>query len=144
MTERFIYPATLTSDQEGHLTVAFRDLPEALTEGADHAEALEEARDCLEEAIAYRIVANEAIPEPSARGRDEVAVSLPAQMAAKAALYLAAREAGISKVELANRLGCDEKEVRRMLDPRHPTKLPRIEAALAALGKRLVVQVQAA
>jgi antitoxin HicB len=39
-------------------------------------------------------------------------------MAAKAALYLAMREAGISNVQLARKLGCDEKEVRRMLDPR--------------------------
>ena len=43
---------------------------------------------------------------------------------------------------LAARLECDEKEVRRMLDPRHPTKLPRIEQALVALGKRLVVSVE--
>jgi antitoxin HicB len=47
-------------------------------------------------------------------------------MAAKAALYLAMREAGITNAQLARKLGCGEKEVRRMLDPRHPTKLPRI------------------
>jgi antitoxin HicB len=31
----------------------------------------------------------------------------------------------------------DEKEARRILDPHHPTKLPRIEAALAALGRHV-------
>jgi hypothetical protein len=31
-----------------------------------------------------------------------------------------------------------------MLDPRHPTKLPRIKEALEALGKRLVVSVEEA
>jgi antitoxin HicB len=65
-------------------------------------------------------------------------------MAAKAALYLAMGEAGMTSVQLARRLGCDEKEVRRMLDPRHPTKLPRIEEALDVFGQRLVVSVEAA
>jgi antitoxin HicB len=65
-------------------------------------------------------------------------------MAAKAALYLAMREARITNVQLARKLGCDEKEVRRMLDPRHPTKLPRIQEALDTFGKRLVVSVEEA
>jgi DNA-binding IclR family transcriptional regulator len=51
-------------------------------------------------------------------------------MAAKAALYLAMGERGMTNVQLARKLGCDEKEVRRMLNPRHPTKLPRIKDAL--------------
>ena len=61
-----------------------------------------------------------------------------------AALYLAMREAELTNVQLARKLGCDEKEVRRMLDPRHPTKLPRIKEALDALGKRLVLSVDEA
>ena len=65
-------------------------------------------------------------------------------MAAKAALYLAMQEAGMSNVQLARKLGCDEREVRRMLDPRHPTKLPRIKEALEVFGKRLVVSVEEA
>jgi antitoxin HicB len=51
--------------------------------------------------------------------------------------------AGITKSELARRIGKDEKEVRRILDPKHPTKLPALIAALRALGKRLVVGVMA-
>jgi antitoxin HicB len=65
-------------------------------------------------------------------------------MAAKAALYLSMVETGITNAQLARKLGCDEKEVRRMLDPRHPTKLPRIKEALDVFGKRLVVSVEEA
>jgi len=65
-------------------------------------------------------------------------------MAAKAALYLAMRQAGVTNVQLAEKLGCDEREIRRMLDPRHATKLPRIKEALAVLGKRLVLGVEEA
>jgi antitoxin HicB len=56
-------------------------------------------------------------------------------------LYLALKETGISKSELAARLECDEKEVRRLLDPRHPSKLPRIQKALAVLGKGLSIRL---
>jgi antitoxin HicB len=63
-------------------------------------------------------------------------------MAAKTSLYLAMRELGVTRSQLAQRLGVDEKEVRRMLDPRHATKLPRIEQALGILGHRLIVSLE--
>lgn len=139
----FAYPATLRR-QRGSVLVRFPDFPEALTEGTDERDALAQAADCLEEAIAGRMRRGDAIPQPSRRRASRCIVHVSAPMAAKAALYLALREAGITRSELAARLGCDEKEVRRLLDPRHPSKLPRIELALARLGKRLVVEMRAA
>jgi antitoxin HicB len=103
-------------------------------------EALTEAADALEEAVAGRIRRGDPIPGPSPAA-DRPIVPVPVQTAAKAALYLALQETGITKAELAVRLGCDEKEVRRLLDPRHPSKLPRIQKALAALGKGLSVRL---
>ena len=139
---RFQYPATLTPEKEGGFMVQFADLPEAITSGADRQDALTQAADCLEEAIAGRITDGLEIPKPSSPRRNQILVAVPAPTAAKAALYLAMREARIKNTELARRLGCDEKEVRRMLDPRHPTKLPRIQQALEALGKRLVIALE--
>lgn len=139
MSHEFAYPVTLTPDEEaGGLVVTFEDIPEAITQGETTAEALAQAADALEEAIAGRIRRADPIPEPSL-GTDLWRVPVPAQTAAKAALYLALQETGTSKSELAARLGCDEKEVRRLLDPRHPSKLPRIQRALASLGKGLAV-----
>jgi antitoxin HicB len=63
---------------------------------------------------------------------------------AKAALYVAMREAGISKVQLARKLGVDEKEIRRLLDPHDGSKLPRIAQAIGALGHRLVIGLETA
>ena len=71
-------------------------------------------------------------------------VSLPAETMAKAALYVAMKDAGITKVQLAKRLGVDEKEVRRLLDPHYGSKLPRIAQAVEALGRRLVIGLEAA
>ncbi len=138
---RFAYPAELIADDGGFL-VRFPDLPEALTDGGSREEALHEAIDCLEEALAGRIARRDPIPTASAaRGRPLVAPG--ALIAAKAALYDAMRTANLSNVAVAARLGVAEGEVRRMLDPRHATKIGRLEEALAALGQRLIVSVEA-
>src|SRR5262249_12494855 len=84
------------------------------------------------------------LPKPKARGRALVPVAVAPDVAAKLAVLEAFMEAGINKVDLARRLGKDEKEVRRILDPRHPTKLPTLTEALRVLGKRLVVAVEKA
>ena len=141
--QSFIYPVSLTQEKvEGGFVVRFVDLPEAITQGENVDDALLEAADCLEEAIANRIAMGLTIPNPSTTKKGQYSVPLPAQMAAKAALYIAIQEIGISKVELARKLGCDEKEVRRLLDPHHSSKIPRIEAALSTMGKQLIVGVQ--
>jgi antitoxin HicB len=63
------------------------------------------------------------------------------QTALKTALYLEMQRTGITRVELARRLRIDEKEARRMLDPRHPTKAERLERALAVLGRHAELRV---
>jgi antitoxin HicB len=65
-------------------------------------------------------------------------------MAAKAALYITMRETGTNNTALAAKMGLAETEIRRMLDPRHATKIGRLEDALALLGRRISVVVEAA
>ena len=121
--------------------VSFRDLPECLTSGEDEADALEEAQDALEEAIAGRIDDDEPVPSPSPVLPGEHLVVLPADMAAKAALVLAFRESGLTRVAFAELLGRDEKTIRRMLDPRHGTSASRINKVLRRLGREIVVEM---
>ncbi len=141
---QFTYPAKIERDQAGFFLVTFPDIPFAATDGETKAEAIEEARDCLEEAIAVSIADNLDFPFPSPVKKNQYAIPLTARMSAKAALYIAVREKSISKSELARSLGVDEKEIRRMLSPRHQTKLPRIEQALSVLGYQLSVSLQKA
>jgi antitoxin HicB len=54
----------------------------------------------------------------------------------------AMREQGINNSALARRLGVRETVVRRMLDPNHETRSEKLQAALDALGKRIVVAVE--
>ena len=129
------WPATLILDHEGRIQVRFPDFPEALTDGADEPEALAEAADCLAEAVAARIADHEDLPAPSPLRRGLHAIPLPPVLAYKAALFSAMRRDGLSKSELARRLGLDEKDVRRLIDPSYRgSKVERLHAALAACG----------
>ena len=82
---RFTYPARLQRCGYNEIVVSFRDLPECLTSGSDENEALLEARDALEEAVAGRIRRNEDLPSPSLREANEQYVAVPIDMDAKAA-----------------------------------------------------------
>ena len=79
---------------------------------------------------------------PSAPLQDEYLVPLPVDTAAKAALTIAFRASGLTRVELANRLGVHDRVVRRMLDPSHGTSVNRINDALRVLGKQVVIEMQ--
>jgi antitoxin HicB len=139
---RFVYPAIFTNDRAGRVLVQFPDLPGAATDGANHAEAFEEAIDCLGSYLAARMVRKEEIPAPSAGKRGSSLIPVPLWLAPKLALYLAVRAGRMSNSELARRLNVRETVVRRMLDPDHETKAEKIQAALAVLGKRLAIEVR--
>ena len=134
----YIYPVDITIDEGGWHLVTFPDFPECATDGVTRGEALTEAVDVLEEGLAYRINRKKDIPVPSPR-RGRPVVAPGARIAAKTALYQAFRAAGITKTELARRLGVDQREARRLLDPRHGSSLDRLDEAVNALDKRLVV-----
>ena len=85
----------------------------------------------------------DAIPAPSPTKGRPTAVS-GAILAAKTALYEALHEERLSINAFAVSMGVKEREVLRMLDPGHATKIGRLEEGLAHFGKRLVVSVEEA
>jgi antitoxin HicB len=139
----YTYRAILEpGESPGVVVVTFADVPEAITEGDGSADALRNAEDALGLALLSYPLRGLALP--SARARTGCRVTASPGISAKLALLEAFAEAGISKSELGRRIGRDEREVRRILDPMHATKLPLVTQALAALGRRLVVGVEAA
>ena len=140
----FNYPVKLLLQEKGGYVVQFPDFPEAITQGETVEDALQQAQDCLDEAIANRIVMQLDIPEASPRRKNQYEVMLNVTITAKTALYLAMRAQHLTKSALAKKLGCDEKEIRRLVDPHYTSsKLPRIEHALNVLGQQLAVGVTA-
>jgi len=135
------YPAALIPDPDGGFTVSFRDVPEAITEGETREEALLRAEDALESALAMYIAAGEPLPVSTNVETGEELVPLSALGMAKTALYEAMRDQGVGRAELARRLRWHLPQVSRVLDLRHSSRMEHVEAALAALGLRLIVDV---
>ena len=140
----FAWPARLAPDEDGRILVTFPDFAFGATDGADRAEALVEAADRLEELVAIHIAEGLDIPTPSRRRAGQVLVTLGPLFAGKAALYMAMLATGTRKTELARRMKCDEKEIRRLLDPKHNSSITRIAEALAHFRVRLQVRMEAA
>jgi antitoxin HicB len=138
----FTYPASFRPDESRRQVVSFPDFPFAHTDGKDANEAMEEAIDCLGSVLASLIAGKSDIPVPSRVKRGQRLVPVPLWIAGKLGLYLAMREKGVNNSELARRLGVRETVIRRMLDPDHETRSERIQAALEALGKRIVIAVE--
>src|SRR2546426_1130321 len=132
------YPVTITPD-DGQFTVTFPDVPEAVTFGETRDEALQRAPDALLTIFDAFMKDRRDIPAPSQTTGD--AIELPVLESAKIELYRAMRAGNIGKFELAKRLHWHLPQVDRVLRVRHGSQLDQMEAAFAALGKKLVLTV---
>lgn len=138
----YIYDAHFETDPEGGFLVTFPDVPEAITAGSDEAEARSNAVEALGLALRGRLADGRPLPAPRRPRREHVRIAVDPEDALKLALVEAFARSGLSKSEFARRLGKADTEGRRILDPDHPTKLGVMQAALALLGKAVVISVR--
>ncbi len=134
------YRLKLTPDGDTFLVTA-PDFPEVTTFGESREDALGYAVGAIEEAIEARISRREAIPTPSKGRANEPRVTLPVQAEVKVLLYQAMLKDGVRKADLARRMNMHRQEIDRLLDLNHATNLAKVEAAFAALGKSLKIEV---
>ena len=136
------YRIKLEPDDNGTLLVTCPALPEVTTFGDDEGDAMRHAVSAIEEAIAARMADAETVPEGQQRGPR--LVRLPALTVLKVELYRQLRDAGITRAELARRLGWKRESVDRLFRLDHASRLEQLEAAFAALGRAVSVSVHAA
>ena len=142
MSYRFAYPTVEDRDEEGFHLVLFPDVPEAGTSARTASAARRAAADSLIAGIGGSIKLRRDIPRPSRPRRGQHVVALPPLVAAKLALYQAMRESGVGNAGLARRLKVSQTALRRLLDLDRRSHISEVEAALSALGKRLVIDVR--
>jgi antitoxin HicB len=136
------FPAIFTPDTEaGGYVVTFRDIPEAITQGDDDADAMTMAEDALLSSIEFYLENKRQVPAPSKARSGERLVNLPAGISAKVLLLNEMLAQGVGPSELARRMGTIPQNVNRLVDVRHSSKLESIEQAIAALGKHLEVSL---
>lgn len=137
------YPALFEPAAEGGFVVTFPDFDWGITQGDTETEAREMAADAIRTMIQEHIRRGQDIPLPSKpRGRKYRMIRLPALDAAKATLYSAFLSSGMKKAELARHLGIPKTTVDRLFNLDNHSRLDQIEAAFAALGKKLTIEVE--
>jgi len=135
------YPAKFTPDPDGGFVVTFRDIPEAITQGDDEAEALEMAADVLLSAMDFYVEDKRLVPMPSKAKKGERLIELPASAVVKVLLLNEMLQQRVRPADLARRLEMRPQDVNRIVDLRHATKIDTIDKALKALGRHLELSV---
>ena len=131
-----IYPVRIARDGKGYV-FSFPDIPEALTSGRTREEALDMARDALEEAMEFYFEDHRPVPRPSTPAPGQEVVELPAWLSAKVLLLNEMVAQSVTAAELARRLRTSPQSVQRIIDLDHATKIDTIADAFRALGRRL-------
>jgi antitoxin HicB len=136
------YPATFTPAEEGGFVITFRDIPEAISQGDDEAEALHMAADVLLTVMDFYFEDRRPVPMPSEQLEGERMIPLPLSAASKVLLLNEMLSQDIGPSELARRMGTSKQEANRLTDLKHATKIDRIADAMAALGRELDLLVR--
>lgn len=123
--------------------VTSEDFPELTTFGQTKEEALKNAQDAIEEAIAGRMADGENIPFPLKQsGSKGYFTEVPMMVFLKSAIYMILREKGMTRADLQRALGWAHREqIDRLLRLDHQTRLDAIEAAFKALGTPLQIDI---
>lgn len=133
------YIVKIEQDEDGFLAT-FPDVPEAITAGDTREEALEEAKDALLSALEGYMKLKKPVPQPSTRRmpNDDV-IYLPEAIQGKVLIWNDMCAAGVSKTDLAGRLGKSESYVRRLLNPYENVTINSLMEAARALNRRIIM-----
>jgi antitoxin HicB len=135
------YWVDLTPDDNGTLLVTSPAFPEVTTFGEDEEAARRAAVSAIEEAIAARI--SDGDPVPLGRKGSGTPVLMPTMTTLKVLLYDALRKTGVSRAELARRLGWHREQVDRLFRLDHASRLDQLDAAFRALQRTIDVEIKA-
>jgi len=136
------YPIHIALDTNGQQLVTFPDIPEAATTADTKEQALVMAVDALESALDFYFDQKRLVPPPSKTKPGQPFVDLSATVTAKAMLHNEMLVSGIKKAELARRMKMAAPNVERIFHAKHGTKFETLEAAFAALGKKIEITVR--
>ena len=134
------YPAAFVQEP-GCIVVTFRDIPEAVTQGDDEAEAVEMAKEVLMLAMGVYFKEKRTVPAPSELVEGERLIGLPPSVSAKVALLNEMLKQKVRPAELARRIGLKEQEAARIVNLDHKTNIDTLGRAMDALGRHLDIRV---
>jgi antitoxin HicB len=134
-----IYLIDIESAADGSLRATCKAFPEFAAVGADRKQVRRNAAVVLEKAISARIAKGSSLPQPATEGQiwrhKGAKVKLSLLAIQKCMLYLALKQSGLDRAELARRLGWPREAVDSLLRLDHPSRLDHIETAFEMLQR---------
>jgi antitoxin HicB len=143
----YTFPCNIRPDEEEGgwgFVVSFPDIYGANTGGKTFKESIILAEDCMVVALSAYIDLGRDLPTPSPYQEGQELLSVQPVIAAQLDLYAAMREQGISRSDLAERLGVSSDDADRLLSLDYHTPIARVAQALRAVGCELTATEQAA
>jgi antitoxin HicB len=134
------YPAKFDF-AEGAVIVTFRDIPEAIAQGDDEADALIEGASALLTAMDFYFEDRRPVPLPSEAVEGERLIELPLSASAKVMLLNEMLAQKVRPADLARLMDLKPQEVNRIVNLDHATKIDTLAAAFKALGRDLDLAV---
>lgn len=136
------YPAKFEVGDTGAVIVTFRDIPEAIAQGDDEADAVVEGASALLTAMDFYFEDRRPVPLPSQAVEGERLIELPLSASAKVLLLNEMLAQKVRPVDLARLMNMKPQEVNRIVNLEHSTKIDTLAAAFAALGRELDLVVR--
>jgi antitoxin HicB len=139
---QYVYPCDFTPDaEEGDgFVVTFPDIPPAITGAKTFKESIILAEDALVVALSIYVDRQKELPVPSPLAEGQELIGVQPLIAAQLDLYTAMRQQGITAADLAERLGLNDADVKKLLILDYSTPIGQVAKALEAVGRRLVVE----
>lgn len=144
---KYTFPCNIAPDtEEGGwgFVVSFPDVKGAHTGGKTFKEAIILAEDCMVVALSCYVDLGHELPTPSVYQEGQELLTVQPVIAAQLDLYTAMREQGISRAELAARLGICEDDAAALVNLDYRTPIGEVAKALKAVGCELAVAERAA
>ncbi len=141
----YSYAVHLERD-EGEIGLIFPDFPEIVSwhreSEVEEQDLRRLAKDALLVALHARVLDNDEIPASTKVTGADFFVSVPALAVLKLALYEELRAEGLTKRDLARRMGKTDTIAVRLLDLTHNSAVPQLEGAMSALGREFVISAK--
>jgi antitoxin HicB len=136
------YPAKFEAGESEAIIVTFRDIPEAIAQGVDEADAVIEGASALLTAMDFYFEDRRPVPLPSEAVEGERLIELPLSASAKVMLLNETLKQRVRPADLARLMNVKPQEVNRIVDLHHATKIDTLAAAFKALGRELELTVR--
>lgn len=144
---KYAFPCNIRPDEEERgwgFVVSFPDIYGANTGGKTFKESIILAEDCMVVALSAYIDLGRDLPTPSPYQEGQELLTVQPVVAAQLDLYTAMREQGISRADLAERLGISSEDADQLLSLDYCTPIAEVIKALRSVGCQLAAVDQAA